>query len=71
MVIQFGAWFKLVRCPSYVYARVGRQEILRTTRLLRARTATGYVGHAQRTTFRVVQGAADWNTLVESTKKHA
>ncbi len=70
MVIKFGAWFELECRASYLYARVGRREVLHTTRP-RARSAAVTSDHAHRPTFRVVRRAADWKALVDSAKAHA
>jgi hypothetical protein len=55
MILKFGGWFELECSESYMYARIGRREVLhRLTGRRRAGSAAAPLGKAQRSTFRVV-----------------
>lgn len=55
MVLKIGGWFELESCKSYVYARIGRREVIVKQNTGRCVWHAGtYSGAAPHSTFRVV-----------------
>jgi hypothetical protein len=55
MVLKFGGWFELECSESYAYARIGRREVfIQLAEHRRGYSTAVRLGHAQRSTFRVV-----------------